>query len=84
MNLCEVARDLANRLRRVSLRDASGRRPVYGGTPTVQTDPHWKDDLLFYESFHGDHGAGLRARHQTGWTGLIANLIELFGRIDGA
>jgi hypothetical protein len=84
MNLFEVARDLANRLTRIFLRDASGQRPVYGGTQTFQTDPHWKDSLLFYEYFHGDNGAGLGASHQTGWTGLIAKLIELFGRIDGA
>jgi Mannosylglycerate hydrolase MGH1-like glycoside hydrolase domain len=84
MNLFEVARDIANRLTRIFLRDASGRRPVYGGTRTFQTDPHWKDYLLFYEYFHGDNGAGLGASHQTGWTGLVAKLIELFGRIDGA
>jgi hypothetical protein len=84
MNLFEVARDLANRLTRIFLRDASRRRPVYGGTQTFQTDPHWKDYLLFYEYFHGENGAGLGASHQTGWTGLVAKLIELFGRIDGA
>jgi hypothetical protein len=84
MNLFEVARDLANRLTRIFLRDASGRRPVYGGTQTFQTDPHWQDYLLFYEYFHGDNGAGLGASHQTGWTGLVAKLIELFGRLDGA
>jgi hypothetical protein len=71
-------------LTRIFLRDASGRRPVYGGTQTFQTDPHWKDYLLFYEYFHGDNGAGLGASHQTGWTGLVAKLIELFGRMDGA
>ena len=84
MNLFEVARDLANRLTRIFLRDASGQRPVYGGTQTFQSDPHWQDYLLFYEYFHGDNGAGLGASHQTGWTGLVAKLIELFGRIDGA
>jgi hypothetical protein len=56
---------------------------VYGGTEKFQTDPHWKDYILFYEYFHGDNGAGLGASHQTGWTGLVAKLIELFGRIDG-
>jgi hypothetical protein len=84
MNLFEVARDIANRLTRIFLRDDAGRRPVYGGTQKFQTDPHWKDYLLFYEYFHGDNGAGLGASHQTGWTGLVAKLIELFGKIDGA
>jgi hypothetical protein len=84
MNLFEVARELANRLTRIFLRDKSGRRPVYGGTEKFQTDPHWKDYILFYEYFHGDNGAGLGASHQTGWTGVVAKLIELFGRVDGA
>ena len=82
MNLFEVAREIARRLTRIFLRDASGRRPVYGGTQKFQTDPLWKDYVLFYEYFHGDNGAGLGASHQTGWTGLVANLIELFGRLD--
>jgi hypothetical protein len=56
---------------------------VYGGTEKFQTDPYWKDYILFYEYFHGDNGAGLGASHQTGWTGLVAKLIEFFGRIDG-
>ena len=80
MNLFEVAREIANRLTRIFLRDKSGRRPVYGGTEKFQTDPHWKDYILFYEYFHGDNGAGLGASHQTGWTGVVAKLIELFGR----
>jgi hypothetical protein len=84
MNLFEVAREIANRLTRIFLRDKSGRRPVYGGTEKFQTDPQWKDYILFYEYFHGDNGAGLGASHQTGWTGLVAGLIDLFGRIDGA
>jgi hypothetical protein len=83
MNLFEVAREIANRLERIFLRDDSGRRPVYGGTEKFQTDPQWKDYILFYEYFHGDNGAGLGASHQTGWTGLVAKMIELFGRIDG-
>jgi hypothetical protein len=82
MNLFEVARDIANRLTGIFLRDAQGRRPVYGGTETFQTDPHWRDHILFYEYFHGDNGAGLGASHQTGWTGLVAKLIELFGRVN--
>jgi hypothetical protein len=84
MNLFEVAREIANRLTRIFLKDESGRRPVYGGTEKFQTDPHWKDYILFFEYFHGDNGAGLGASHQTGWTGLVGKLIELFGRIDGA
>jgi hypothetical protein len=82
MNLFEVAREIANRLTRIFLRDKSGRRPVYGATEKFQTDPQWRDYILFYEYFHGDNGAGLGASHQTGWTGLIAKLIELFGRLD--
>jgi hypothetical protein len=84
MNLFEVAREIANRLTRIFLRDDSGRRPVYGATEKFQNDPYWKDYILFYEYFHGDNGAGLGASHQTGWTGLVAKLIELFGRLDGA
>ena len=84
MNLFEVAKEISNRLTRIFLRDKSGRRPVYGGTEKFQTDPHWKDYILFYEYFHGDNGAGLGASHQTGWTGVVAKLIEFFGRIDGA
>ncbi len=82
MNLFEVGREIANRLTKIFLRDASGRRPVYGGTEKFQTDPHWKDNILFYEYFHGDNGAGLGASHQTGWTGLVAKLLEIFGRLD--
>jgi hypothetical protein len=82
MNLFEVAREISRRLAATFLRDESGRRPVHGGTEKFQTDPHWKDLILFYEYFHGDNGAGLGASHQTGWTGLIARLLDLFGRID--
>ena len=82
LNLFEVAREIANRLSGIFLRDKSGRRPVYGGTEKFQTDPQWKDYILFYEYFHGDNGAGLGASHQTGWTGVVAKLIELFGRLD--
>ncbi|MGA8492700.1 MAG: glucosidase [Terriglobales bacterium] len=83
MNLFEVAREISNRLTRIFLRDSSGRRPVYGGTEKFHTDPNWKDYILFYEYFHGDNGAGLGASHQTGWTGLVGKLIEIFGRLDG-
>jgi hypothetical protein len=72
----EMARDLAHRLIRIFTRDASGRRPVYGGTRKFQDDPHWRDLILFYEYFHGDNGAGLGASHQTGWTALVASLID--------
>jgi hypothetical protein len=82
MNLFEVARDIADRLTSIFLRDASGLRPVYGGTQKFQTDPNWRDYILFYEYFHGDNGAGIGASHQTGWTGCIAPLIDLFGRLD--
>jgi len=82
MNLFEVNQELIRRLMRIFTRDASGRRAVYGGTEKFQTDPYWKDCILFYEYFHGDNGAGLGASHQTGWTGVIAKLIELYGRLD--
>ncbi len=82
MNLFEVSQEIAERLARIFLRDESGRRPVYGGMEKFQNDPNWKDYILFHEYFHGDDGAGLGASHQTGWTGLVANLIEIFGRID--
>ncbi len=75
-NAREMAGDLADRLIRIFARDASGRRPVFGGTDKFQSDPHWRDLLLFYEYFHGDNGAGLGAAHQTGWTGLVASLID--------
>jgi hypothetical protein len=81
MNLYEVSQEIAGRLGRIFLRDEAGRRPVYGGTEKFQSDPHWKDHLLFYEYFHGDNGAGLGANHQTGWTGLVAKLIQLFGSL---
>jgi hypothetical protein len=84
MNLFEVAREISSRLTRIFLRDESGRRPVYGGIQKFQCDPYWRDYILFHEYFHGDNGAGLGASHQTGWTGVIAKLIELFGRIDAA
>jgi len=70
------------RLARIFLRDESGRRPVYGGTKKFQEDPQWRDYILFYEYFHGDNGAGLGAGHQTGWTGLIAPILDLFARLD--
>jgi hypothetical protein len=77
--LFEVATELGRRLASIYLPDGDGRRPVYGGTERFQTDPHWKDLLLFYEYFHGDDGAGLGASHQTGWTGLVARIIQVLG-----
>lgn len=77
MNLFEVAMEIARRLTRIFLRDEHGRRPVYGGSEKFQTDPFWRDHILFYEYFHGDNGAGLGASHQTGWTGLVAKLIQM-------
>jgi hypothetical protein len=75
-----LAETIAERLIRIFKRDANGRRPVFGATEKFQTDPHWRDCLLFYEHFHGDNGAGLGASHQTGWTALVANLIDEWRR----
>jgi Glycosyl hydrolase family 63 C-terminal domain len=82
MNLFEVSRDISNRLTRIFTRDEHGRRPVYGGTEKFQSDPFWRDNIYFFEYFHGDNGAGLGASHQTGWTGLVAQLIQLYGFLD--
>ena len=82
MNLFQVAKEIAERLTRIFLKDSKGQRPVYGSTTKFQKDPHGRDHLLFYEYFHGDTGAGLGASHQTGWTGTVANAIRIFGRLD--
>jgi hypothetical protein len=82
MNLFEVSKEISDRLCRIFLRDGKGRRPVYGGSEKFQADPHWRDHILFYEYFHGDNGAGLGASHQTGWTGLVAKLIQLYALLD--
>jgi hypothetical protein len=82
MTLFEVAREISRRLASIFLRDASGRRPVYGRAAKLQDDPHWRDLILFHEYFHGDNGAGLGASHQTGLTGVIARLMDLFGRLE--
>jgi hypothetical protein len=84
MTLFEVAKEIKSRLASGFLRDSAGRRPVYGGTEKFQQDPYWRDLISFYEYFHGDNGAGLGASHQTGWTGLIAVLLDLFGRVSGS
>jgi hypothetical protein len=81
MTLFEVAKEISRRLANIFLRDGSGRRPVHGGSAKFQDDPHWRDLILFYEYFHGDIGAGIGANHQTGWTGLISVLLDLFGRL---
>jgi len=77
--LWEVAAEISRRLTRIFLRDAEGRRPVFGGVEKFQGDPNWSDYILFHEYFHGDNGAGIGASHQTGWTGLAAKLIEQSG-----
>jgi hypothetical protein len=74
--LFEVAQDLVGRLSAIFLRNAEGKRPVFGATEQFQNDPQWRDNILFYEYFHGDNGAGVGASHQTGWSGLIAYLIR--------
>ncbi len=79
MNLFEVSEEISKRLMDIFLRDESGRRPTYGGTEKFQSDPHWKDLVLFFEYFHGDNGAGIGANHQTGWTGCIARIIQTSG-----
>jgi hypothetical protein len=79
MNLWEVAEELSRRLTRIFLAGPDGRRPAYGGTRVFQTDPHWRDLVLFHEYFNGDDGAGLGASHQTGWTGLVAKLLQQSG-----
>ncbi len=80
LRLWEVAAELSRRLTAIFLRGADGRRPVHGGFELFQQDPHWKDLALFYEYFHGDNGAGIGASHQTGWTGLVAKLLQQSGR----
>jgi hypothetical protein len=77
-NLYEIAENLAHRLTSIFTRNDEGLRPVFGSQQTFQSDPNWKDNLLFYEYFHGDNGAGIGASHQTGWSGLVVNLIHYF------
>ena len=76
LTLAEVAAELSRRMTRIFLRDEGGRRPVFGGTEKLHADPHFSDYVLFYEYFHGDDGAGVGASHQTGWTGLVAKLLQ--------
>ena len=84
LTLFEIAKEISRRMASIFIRDADGKRPVYGGTSKLQEDPHWKDYILFYEYFHGDNGAGLGANHQTGWTGLIARGLDVFHRAEPA
>jgi len=79
LDLWQVAGDISQRLTRIFLLDKEGRRPVFGGTEKFQTDPHWRDLIPFHEYFHGDNGAGIGASHQTGWTALVAKLIQQYG-----
>ncbi len=79
MNLYQVSEEIGRRLTAIFLRNEEGRRPVFGSVRKFQEDPHWRDHLLFYEYFNGDTGAGVGAGHQTGWTGLAARIIQLFG-----
>ena len=82
MNLFEVSRELSDRLTSTYTRNKEGKRPVYGGSEKFQRDPHWRDLILFYEYYHGDNGAGLGASHQTGWSGVVAKLIQVYGILD--
>src|SRR5262249_38604834 len=82
MNLFEVSKEISDRLNRIFFRNEEGKRPVYGGTEKFQSDPNWRDYILFYEYFHGDNGAGLGASHQTGWTGIVTKGIQLYGLLD--
>lgn len=82
MNLFEVSSEISRRLVSIFTRNEDGNRPVFGGVGKFQTDPHFRDNILFYEYFHGDNGAGLGASHQTGWTGLVARLIHLYAYLD--
>ena len=79
LSLWDVAAELSRRLTRIFLRGPDGRRAVHGGVAKFQTDAHWRDLIWFYEYFHGDNGAGIGASHQTGWTGLVAKLLQQSG-----
>jgi hypothetical protein len=83
LTLWEVSQELSRRLASIFLRDGNGRRPVYGGIEKFQSDPYWRDLILFHEYFHGDNGAGLGASHQTGWTGLVSKLLQQSGERSG-
>jgi hypothetical protein len=80
LHLGEVAAELSRRLCRIFLRGPNGKRPIFGDSPIEQKDPHFRDNVLFYEFFHGDTGCGLGASHQTGWTALVALLLRSFSQ----
>jgi hypothetical protein len=80
ITLTEMAGEIANRMIGIFTRNKEGNRPVYGGSKKFQEDPHWRNYVLFYEYFHGDNGAGIGASHQTGWTALVASLIDEWRR----
>lgn len=82
LNLWEVAAEISRRSTKIFQRDNDGKRPIYGGVEKFQQDPHWRDLILFHEYFHGDNGAGLGAAHQTGWTALVAKLIQQLNTDD--
>ncbi len=82
LTLWEVSQELSGRLSNIFLKDAEGRRAVFGTTEKFQTDPHWRDYILFFEYFHGDRGGGLGASHQTGWTGLIGKMLQQIGSFE--
>ena len=79
MNLWQVAEELSRRMSHIFLRDADGKRAVFGDSAKFQNDPHFRDHILFYEYFNGDNGSGVGASHQTGWTGLVAKLLQQSG-----
>jgi hypothetical protein len=83
LTLWQACGEMSERLIKIFLRDANGRRPLYGQVEKFQSDPYWRDLILFYEYFHGDNGAGLGASHQTGWTGIVAKLIQQYGEYQG-
>ena len=84
LTLWEVAAEISRRLSRPFMRGPDGSRPVYGSIEKFQTDPHWRDLIQFHEYFHADNGAGIGASHQTGWTGLVAKLMQQNGEYEGS
>jgi hypothetical protein len=79
LTLWEVAGEISKRLSRIFLLDANQRRPVFGNIEKFQTDPNWRDLIPFHEYFNGDNGSGIGASHQTGWTALVAKLLQQSG-----
>jgi hypothetical protein len=81
MTMDIIAKELSYRCMKIFMRDEKGNRPVYGYNKKFQEDPHFKDYILFHEYFHGDSGLGLGASHQTGWTGLVAEMIHKYYKV---